>query len=104
MAVLGMVFTGIALFALMTYFKKWKWLWDEWITTVDPKRIGIMYSAVALTMLLKGFADAIMMRIQQALGTSGAFISPEHYQEVFTAHGTTMIFLSPWGLFLGFLI
>lgn len=103
MAVLGMMFTGLILVALLTYFKKWKWLWNEWITTVDPKRIGIMYIAVALILFLKGFADALMMRLQQALavGDSQGFLSAGHFQEVFSAHGTTMIFFVGMGAIFG---
>lgn len=98
-AVFGMIVTAIAVIALITYLKRWKWLWKEWITTVDPKRIGIMYIVVVLMMFAKGFADAIMMRIQQLLSVDGAegFISAEHFQEVFSAHGTTMIFFVAMG-------
>lgn len=98
-AVFMMTLTGILLFALITYLKRWKWLWNEWLTTLDPKRIGIMYIVVVLLMFLKGFADALMMRLQQALavGDSHGFISAGHFQEVFSAHGTTMIFLVAMG-------
>ena len=58
--------TGIAHHRPYFLLKRWKWLWNEWLTTVDPKRIGIMYIVVALIMFLKGFADALMMRLQQA--------------------------------------
>lgn len=103
MAVFGMIFGAIAIIGLITYFKQWKYLWREWLTTVDPKRIGIMYMIVALVMLLKGFADAFMMRIQQAMsvGDSHGFISAEHFQEVFSAHGTTMIFFVGMGVVFG---
>lgn len=103
MAVLGMVFNGIALIALITYLKKWKWLWNEWITTVDHKKIGLMYIFVTLVMFLKGFADAVMIRLQQALsvGESQGFLSAEHFQEVFSAHGTTMIFFVAMGAIFG---
>lgn len=105
MAVYGMLFSGIALIALITYLKRWKWLWDEWITSVDPKRIGIMYIVVMLIMFMKGFADALMMRLQQALsvGESQGFISATHFQEVFSAHGTTMIFFVGMGFVFGVL-
>lgn len=100
MAVFGMVFTAIALVILVTYLKKWTWLWKEWITTVDPKKIGVMYIFVALMMFMKGFADALMMRIQQAIavGDAPGFISSGHFQEVFSAHGTTMIFFVGMGV------
>lgn len=102
-AVLGMLATGIALIALIFYLKRWKWLWKEWITTVDPKRIGVMYIVVVLIMFLKGFADALMMRLQQALavGDAPGFISADHFQEVFSAHGTTMIFFVGMGAIFG---
>lgn len=104
-AVLMMLLTGIGLIALITYFKRWKWLWTEWLTTVDPKRIGIMYIGVVLMMFLKGFADALMMRLQQAfsVGESHGFLSSGHFQEVFSAHGTTMIFFVGMGVVFGLL-
>jgi cytochrome o ubiquinol oxidase subunit I len=104
-AVFGMIVTGIAIIGLLFYFKKWKWLWKEWLTSVDPKRIGTMYIIVSLLMFFKGFADAIMMRLQQALsvGESHGFISAGHFQEVFSAHGTTMIFFVGMGIVFGLL-
>jgi cytochrome o ubiquinol oxidase subunit 1 len=70
------------------------YLWREWITSVDHKRIGIMYFLLALVMLLRGFTDAIMMRAQQAVAAGGAhgYLPPEHFDQVFSAHGTIMIF------------
>jgi cytochrome o ubiquinol oxidase subunit 1 len=69
------------------------YLWKEWITSVDHKRIGIMYCLLALVMLLRGFSDAIMMRSQQALAfQSQGYLPPEHYDQIFSAHGTLMIF------------
>jgi cytochrome o ubiquinol oxidase subunit 1 len=99
-AVISMVLTAIALISLIFYLKRWKWIWKEWLTTVDPKRIGLMYIFVALVMFMKGFADAVMMRLQQALsvGDAHGFISPGHFQEVFSAHGTTMIFFVGMGV------
>lgn len=94
--------TGLALVILITYLKRWKWLWKEWITTVDPKRIGIMYIVVVLIQFLKGFADALMMRLQQATSVDApGFISSSHFQEVFSAHGTTMIFFVAMGFLFG---
>ncbi len=63
----GIILGGLALVGLITYFGKWTYLWKEWLTSVDHKRLGIMYIIVAIVMLLRGFADAIMMRSQQAL-------------------------------------
>lgn len=76
------------------YFKKWTWLWSEWITSVDHKKIGIMYIVLAFAMLLRGFSDAIMMRLQQviAIGNTTGYLAPEHYDQIFTAHGVIMIF------------
>lgn len=68
-AVAMMTLTGIALVALISYLKRWKWLWNEWLTTVDHKKIGILYIIVVILSFAKGFADALMMRLQQALAT-----------------------------------
>jgi cytochrome o ubiquinol oxidase subunit 1 len=89
------ILVGMAcVLALVTYLRRWKWLWVEWLTTVDHKHVGIMYTLLALVMLLRGFSDAIMMRSQQALagGNAAGFLPPEHYDQVFSAHGTIMIF------------
>ena len=80
----------------ITYFGKWQYLWSEWMTSTDHKRLGIMYIIVAFIMLLRGFADAIMMRTQQVLASlpdhSGGILPPHHYDQIFTAHGVIMIF------------
>lgn len=104
-AVVMMLLTGIGIIGVISYYKRWKWLWNEWLTSVDPKRIGIMYIIVALLMFFKGFSDALMMRLQQALavGDAQGFISPGHFQEVFSAHGTTMIFFVGMGVLFGLL-
>ena len=68
----GIILGGLALVGLITYFGKWTYLWKEWLTSVDHKRLGIMYIIVAIVMLLRGFADAIMMRSQQALASAGS--------------------------------
>jgi cytochrome o ubiquinol oxidase subunit I len=69
------------------------YLWSEWITSVDHKRIGVMYTLLACVMLLRGFSDGIMMRAQQAMAfQSNGFLPPEHYNQIFSAHGTIMIF------------
>ncbi|MBA2727735.1 MAG: cytochrome o ubiquinol oxidase subunit I [Parachlamydiaceae bacterium] len=102
-AVFMMILSGLGIMGLITYYKKWKWLWDEWLTTVDHKRIGLMYIIVALLMFFKGFSDALMMRLQQALsvGDAHGFISSGHFQEIFSAHGTTMIFFVGMGVVIG---
>ncbi|MGK2889596.1 MAG: cytochrome o ubiquinol oxidase subunit I [Candidatus Malihini olakiniferum] len=92
--VAGIIVGGLALLAAITYFGKWKWLWAEWFTSVDHKRIGIMYMIVAFIMMIRGFADAIMMRSQQVLASAGeaGFLNAYHYDQIFTAHGVIMIF------------
>jgi cytochrome o ubiquinol oxidase subunit 1 len=100
---LTVVFGGLAVIALLTYFKRWKWLWKEWLTSLDPKKIGVMYIIVALVMLLRGLADAGMMRAQQAVsvGSNHGFLSSDHFQQIFSAHGTIMIFFVAMGLMFG---
>ncbi|WP_027061467.1 cytochrome o ubiquinol oxidase subunit I [Mesorhizobium loti] len=85
---------GIALFGVITYFKLWTYLWREWFTSVDHKKIGIMYMVLGLVMLLRGFSDAIMMRLQQAIAFNGSegYLNSHHYDQIFTAHGVIMIF------------
>lgn len=87
------------------YFKKWKWLWDEWLTSIDHKKIGIMYIILAFVMMLRGFSDAIMMRLQQAIavGHSMGYLPPEHYNQIFTAHGVIMIFFMAMPFMFGLL-
>ncbi len=82
--------TMIAVIAGLTYFKKWGYLWREWITTVDHKRIGIMYLISALLMLFRGGVDAIMMRAQLAV-PENKLLDAQHYNEIFTTHGVVMI-------------
>src|ERR1700676_4861595 len=78
------------------------YLWEEWITSVDHKRIGVMYTLLAMVMLLRGFADAIMMRAQQALAFHAqGYLPPEHYDQVFSAHGTIMIFFVAMPFMIG---
>ncbi|WP_423679789.1 cytochrome o ubiquinol oxidase subunit I [Undibacterium sp. WLHG33] len=90
----GVAVGGLALLAALTYFRVWGTLWRDWLTSIDHKRIGIMYMVLGLIMLLRGFADALMMRAQQAMafGDSAGFLPPHHYDQVFTAHGVIMIF------------
>lgn len=94
---------AIGIVVALTYFKKWGWLWREWLTSLDPKKIGIMYIAVAVIMLLRGLADAAMMRAQQAVFATEANspISADLFQQVFSAHGTIMIFFVAMGLMFG---
>src|ERR1700751_1689830 len=91
-AVVGAVL--LVILALVTVKGWWPYLWREWITSVDHKRIGAMYMILGLVMLVRGFSDALMMRSQLALaaGHAQGYLPPEHYDQVFTAHGTIMIF------------
>lgn len=93
----GGLFMGmitLLILGAITYFKKWKWLWKDWLTSVDHKKIGIMYIMLAFIMLTRGFIDAIMMRLQlvMSVGSSTGYLPPEHYNQIFTAHGVIMIF------------
>ena len=84
----------LAVLGLVTVKGWWPYLWREWLTSVDHKRIGVMYFALGLVMLLRGFSDAIMMRTQQAIavGNAQGYLPPQHYDQIFSAHGTIMIF------------
>ena len=96
---------GLAILALITKYKLWGYLWHEWFTSVDHKKIGIMYIILAIIMLLRGFADALMMRLQQAMafGDNAGYLPPEHYDQIFTAHGVIMIFFVAMPLVTGFM-
>ncbi|MBW8908527.1 MAG: cytochrome o ubiquinol oxidase subunit I [Mesorhizobium sp.] len=85
---------GLALLGAVTYFKLWGYLWREWFTSVDHKKTGVMYMVLGLVMLLRGFSDAIMMRLQQAIAFNGSegYLNAHHYDQIFTAHGVIMIF------------
>ncbi|KGV97214.1 cytochrome o ubiquinol oxidase, subunit I [Burkholderia pseudomallei ABCPW 30] len=99
-AFMALVVLGIL--GALTYTKRWKWLWCEWLTTVDHKKLGVMYIIVALIMLLRGFADAVMMRLQLALAYNGpGYLPPHHYDQVFTAHGVIMIFFMAMAFMIG---
>lgn len=100
---IGIIIVAIIIIALLFYYQGWHGLWYRWITTVDHKRIGIMYLVVALLMLFKGVMDATMMRAELAMsvGEAHGFLSSSHYQQIFTAHGTTMIFFVGMGAIFG---
>jgi cytochrome o ubiquinol oxidase subunit 1 len=89
----GVAIGALAVVAALTYFRAWGVLWRDWITSIDHKRIGVMYVVLGLVMLLRGFADAIMMRAQQAVsfGSDLGYLPPHHYDQIFTAHGVIMI-------------
>jgi cytochrome o ubiquinol oxidase subunit I len=98
-----MALGAIAVLSLVTYLGKWKYLWTEWLTSVDHKKLGVMYIIVALVMLLRGFADAIMMRTQLAMAYNGnpGFLPPHHYDQIFSAHGVIMIFFMAMTFMIG---
>jgi cytochrome o ubiquinol oxidase subunit I len=102
-AVAFMVIVALAVLGTITVLGKWKYLWSEWLTSVDHKKIGAMYIILAGVMLLRGFADAVMMRVQQALayGPHTGYLPPEHFDQVFTAHGTIMIFFMAMPFMIG---
>ncbi|MEO8691543.1 MAG: cbb3-type cytochrome c oxidase subunit I [Candidatus Saccharimonas sp.] len=99
-AAIGMPLILLLIIGLVTYFKKWKYIWREWITTVDAKKIGIMYGGVAIVMLLRALFDAFMLRAQTSMGpgNSTQLFSTDTFQQVFTAHGSIMIFFVAMGL------
>ncbi|TXD59645.1 cytochrome o ubiquinol oxidase subunit I, partial [Ralstonia sp. TCR112] len=94
---------GLVLVGALTYFRVWGYLWREWFTSIDHKKIGIMYVVLGIVMLLRGFADAVMMRIQQAVafGDNLGYLPPHHYDQIFTAHGVIMIFFVAMPLVTG---
>ena len=100
---IGTVLGGIAILLLITKYRLWGYLWKEWFTSIDHKKIGIMYCILGLVMFLRGFADAVMMRAHQALASSGGegFLPPHHYDQIFTAHGVIMIFFVAMPLVTG---
>lgn len=100
---IGVLIGGCATFGALSYFRLWGILWRDWITSIDHKKIGIMYVILGIVMLLRGFADALMMRAQQALafGDQAGFLPPHHYDQIFTAHGVIMIFFVAMPLVTG---
>ena len=94
---------GLGMLALITRYRLWGYLWNEWFTSIDHKKIGIMYVILGLVMLLRGFADALMMRAQQAVsfGDNLGYLPPHHYDQIFTAHGVIMIFFVAMPLVTG---
>lgn len=101
--VIGMSLGLLSVVVLLTYFKKWKWLYKNWLTSVDHKKIGVMYIVVSTLMLIRGLSDAAMIRSNTAMssGHGSGFLGSEHFQQVFTAHGTIMIFFVAMGLMFG---
>ncbi|WP_058835252.1 cytochrome o ubiquinol oxidase subunit I [Luteimonas abyssi] len=102
-AFVGTVIAGVAMLAVITKYRLWGTLWKDWFTSIDHKKIGIMYMVLGLVMLLRGFADALMMRLQQAMafGDNMGYLPPHHYDQIFTAHGVIMIFFVAMPLVTG---
>ncbi len=98
-----MILMGLGVAAFLTYTKRWKWLWTEWLTACDPKKIGIMYILVASVMLFRGALDAAMIWLQQSLsvGASHGYLDAGHFQQIFTAHGDIMVFFVTMGFLFG---
>lgn len=96
---------GTVILGGVTKYRLWGTLWHDWITSIDHKKIGIMYILLGLVMLMRGFADALLMRAQQAIafGGNAGFLPPDHYDQIFTAHGVIMIFFVAMPLVTGFM-
>src|SRR3989344_5573754 len=102
---LVVVFGALSVVGLLFYLKRWRWLWREWFTSLDAKKIGVMYLVLASVMGVRGFIDALMMRGQQAFasGANPGFLPPDHFAQIFTAHGVIMIFFVAMPLVFGLL-
>lgn len=100
---LSMIAAGVFIAIFLTRRKLWKWLWNEWLTSTDPKKIGIMYLIVATLMLFRGALDAAMIWLEQALGPSMSYLDAYHFQQIFTAHGDIMVFFVTMGYLFGLL-
>jgi cytochrome o ubiquinol oxidase subunit 1 len=100
-----MAIAAIGVLFSITYYRKWSYIWHEWVCSVDHKKIGIMYIILSFVMLLRGFSDALLMRSQQAIAAGGAagYLPPEHYDQIFTAHGVIMIFFVAMPFMFGLL-
>lgn len=98
-----MVLVLLACLTAITVTKKWSYIWREWVISVDHKKIGIMYLILSIVMLLRGFSDVILMRLQQAIaaGPNMGYLPPQHYDQIFTAHGVIMIFFVAMPLLFG---
>ncbi len=100
---ISMVVIGLAAMAFVTYKRRWRWLWKEWLTTLDPKKIGVMYIIIGILMLLRGLSDAALIRTQQAtsVGAAHGVLGSSQFQQIFSAHGTIMIFFMAMGIMFG---
>lgn len=97
----AVILGAIGSIAFITWLGAWRTLWSNWLTSVDHKRIGIMYIVLALVMLTRGVLEGVVMRTQQAFGLNGGFLTPEHFSELFSTHGTIMIFFVAMPLIIG---
>ncbi len=105
-AIGGVVFMLLSLLtvvSLISYYRLWGYLWREWFTSLDAKKIGVMYIIVSVVMAIRGLTDALLMRAQQALsvGQSTGILDSEHFQQIFSAHGSIMIFFVAMGIMFG---
>jgi cytochrome o ubiquinol oxidase subunit 1 len=102
---IGTCLLGVAVVGAITYFRLWGYLWKEWFTSINHKKIGIMYMILGVIMLVRGFADALLMRLHQALASAGyvGFLPAYHYDQVFTVHGVIMIFFVAMPFVTGFM-
>lgn len=98
-----MAIVAVTVLFSLTYYKKWGYLWNEWICTVDHKKIGIMYFLLAMLMIFRGIVQAVMMRLQQAVAAGGnmGYLPPAHYNQFFSEHGVIMIFFVAMPLVFG---
>jgi len=96
----AMVIALIGAILLVTRLKRWRWLWG-WMTSLDPKKIGVMYLVISAIMLLRGLADVLLLRTQQATDGSLGLLTADHFQQIFSAHGTIMIFFVAMGVIAG---
>ncbi|MCU9615069.1 cytochrome aa3 quinol oxidase subunit I [Caldibacillus lycopersici] len=97
---IAIVLTMVGVVAALSYFKKWKWLWNGWLTSVDHKRIGIMYIIMGVLMFFRGGVDGLMMKAQTAV-PENTFLDAQHYNEVFTTHGVIMILFMAMPMLIG---
>jgi len=96
------VFGALCVVALITWLGQWRYLWTEWLTSLDHKKIGIMYVTLALIMMVRGFIDAMMMRTQQAVAhDSDGYLTPDHFDQIFTSHATIMVFFVAMPFLIG---
>src|SRR5499433_1501379 len=92
---------AIAIPGVQIQEKPWVDTLHDWVTTVDHKRLGILYILSALLFLVTGGVEALIIRIQ-LMHSHNNFVSPEVFNRMFTMHGTTMIFFMVMPVLFGF--